>query len=113
MQNKMTRSLLRPKKTQAKVILHWVIPKSVDLWWAQSDKILNREDYINMPDYVIDNNEKTYYLRNNQNRYMRALVFDKNKQIIFNTTSLVIDFTPDVQTKLEFEDFGRNDKKDS
>ena len=64
-----------------------------------------------MPDYVIENNEKTYYLRNNQNRYLRSLVFDKNKLIIFNTTSLVIDFTTDVQPKLEYEDLSRNDKK--
>ena len=111
MQNKLTRSLLRPKKTFAKVNLHWVIPKSVELWWAQNDKILTRDEYVNMPDYVMENNEKTYFLRNNQNRYMRALVFDKNKLIIFNTTSLVIDFTADLTNKLEFEDFGRNDKK--
>ena len=63
-----------------------------------------------MPEYVIENNEKTYYLRNDQSKYMRALVFDKNKQVIFNTTSLNIDFTADQPQKLEFESLHRNDK---
>ena len=63
-----------------------------------------------MPEYVLENNEKTYYLRNDQTRPMRALVFDQNKHIIFNTSSLVIEFSADFPEKLEFEEYGRHDK---
>lgn len=109
MQNKATRSLLRPQRNVAKVRLHCAIPKSVSLWWAQSDRI-QKEDYKNMPNYIIENNEKTYYLRNDQSKHMRALVFDKNKQVIFNTTSLVIDFSADLPEKVEFHPTERNEK---
>lgn len=110
MQNKLTRSLLRPQKTVANVKVHCAVPKSVDLWWAQSDKYAS-ETLQNMPEYVMENNQKTYYLRNDQKKHMRALVFDQDKHIIFNTSSLVIEFSADHPVKLEFESYGRNDKK--
>jgi nuclear pore complex protein Nup210 len=109
MENRVTRSLLRPQKNVAKISVHCAVPKSVDLWWAQADK-LHKNSYKNLPEYVLENNEKTYYLRNDQSRFMRALVFDQDKQILFNTTSLNIDFSADVQNKLDFENYGRNDK---
>ena len=93
----------------AQIKLHCAVPKSVDLWWAQKEKALNNE-YQNMPEYVIENNEKTYYLRNDQSKYLRALVFDQHKQIILNTTSLVIDFYTGEIEKLEYVNYGRNDK---
>jgi hypothetical protein len=107
--NKQTRALLRPATTVAKLTIHCVTPKSVDLWWSQQEK-LPRDQFKEMPDYVLEHNEKTYYLRNNQDRYLRALVFDDKKQVIFNTTSLEINFFTDHDAKLSFENFGRNDK---
>jgi hypothetical protein len=109
MRNKMTRTLLRPKTTIASIKVHCTIPKYVDLWWAQNEK-LQKEQFNNMPDFIMENSEKTYYLRNDQSKFMRALVFDKEKQLIFNTTSLVIKFSADQPQKLDFEDYGRNDK---
>lgn len=109
MQNKQTRSLLRPQKNIANIKLHCAIPKSVDLWWAQAEKAL-REEFQNMPEYVLEDNEKTYYLRNDQTKHLRALVFDQDKQLIINTTSLVIDFNTKQTEKLQFENFGRGDK---
>ena len=110
LQNKQTRSLLRPQKNVAQVHIHCAIPKSVELKWAQKEKALAGE-YVNMPDYVMENNEVTYYLRNSQSRHMRALVFDQHKQLILNTTSLNIDFYTEETEKLSFTDFGRNDKQ--
>jgi len=109
MQNKLTRSLLRPQRNVASLKVHCVIPKSVDLWWAQNDK-LQKSMYKNMPEFVLENNEKTFYLRNNQSKYMKALVFDQDKQLIFNTTSLVINFSADHSTKLDYDQTLRNDK---
>lgn len=109
MENKQTRSLLRPKRNVAKIRIHCAMPKSVDLWWAQSETV-QHEKYQNMPDFVLENNEKTYYLRNNQSKYMRALVFDNHKKMIFNTTSLDISFSSDHPEKLDFSKLPRNDK---
>ena len=109
MQNKQTRSLLRPQKNSANISIHCAVPKSVDLWWAQSEDA-HTDKFQRMPEFIMENDEKTYYLRNNQMKHMRALVFDQDKQIIFNTSSLVIDFSADFPKKLEFESKDKNDK---